>query len=106
MELPVAADTKAKAGYDFIEAQTAAALRPTGRRALEITLPMDGTVHHFSKLKDHAVLEIEIERVGDAKTAGRLLCLTGGLLLWLGVWWWTAKRKQKARTTSSALRTV
>ncbi len=90
---------------DFIPVQSAAALRPTGRRALEITLPMDGTAHHFSKLKDHAMLQVEIERVGDAKTAGRVGFLVIGLLLWLGVWWMT-KRKQKARTTSSALRSV
>lgn len=102
MELPVAADAKGKAGYDFIEAQTAAALRPTGRRALEITLPMDGTAHHFSKLKDHAVLQVEIEQLGDAKTAGRLLCLTGGLLLWLGVWWWVERRQGRNRVAVRA----
>lgn len=108
MELPVAADAKKKAkeegwkrdsdGDDksklgLVLAQTVESLRPTGRRALEITLPMDGTAHHFSKLKDHAVLEIEIERIGDARTTSRLLCLAGGLLLWAAVWWWTAKRK-------------
>ncbi|MDP1591135.1 MAG: hypothetical protein Q8M07_25495, partial [Prosthecobacter sp.] len=107
MERPSQPEDKAKEGReldgkaeatklgrgDFIPAQTAAALRPTGRRALEITLPMDGTAHHFSKLKDHAVLEIEIERVGDAKTAGRVGFLVAGLLLWLGVWWWMTKRQ-------------
>jgi autotransporter-associated beta strand protein len=97
MELPATGDAKAKEQLgDLILVQTVESLRPTGRRALEITLPMDGTVHHFSKLKDHAVLEIEIERLGDAKTAGRLFCLTGGLLLWLGVWWWTMKRQRTA----------
>jgi len=107
MELPAGADTKAKEQLgDLILAQTVESLRPTGRRALEITLPMDGTAHHFSKLKDHAVLEIEIERVGDARTTGRVGFLVAGLLSWLGVWWWTTKRKQKVRTTSSALRTV
>ena len=116
VELPVSGDAKQKADKDakpmaeakgevsrleqlgdksasIVMAQTVQSLRPTGRRALEIELPMDGTVHHFSKLKDHAVLKVEIERLGDARTTSRLLCLTGGLLLWLGVWWWTAKRQ-------------
>jgi len=82
-------------GEDFITAQTAAALRPTGRRALEITLPMDGTAHHFSKLKDHAVLEIDIERIGDARTTSRVLSLIGGLLLCAIAWWWTARRESR-----------
>lgn len=93
MELPAA---KAKADVALVLAQTVESLRPTGRRALEITLPMDGEAHHFSKLKDHAVLEIEIKQLGDARTASRLFCLVGGLLLWLGVWWWTAKRQRDA----------
>jgi hypothetical protein len=51
---------------DITLAQTVASLRPTGRRALGIDLPLDGTVHHFSKLKDHAVLEIEIQSPAPA----------------------------------------
>jgi len=78
---------------EVVLAQTVQSLRPTGRRALEIVLPLDGTAHHFSKLKDHAVLEIEIERHGDPRTTGRVIALAGGLLLWLGVWWWTARRR-------------
>lgn len=72
-------------------AQTVASLRPTGRRALSIDLPLDGTVHHFSKLKDHAVLTVEIERLGDGKTAGRIGFLVAGMLLWLGIGWKTRK---------------
>ena len=75
-------------------AQTVESLRPTGRRALGIELPLDGTAHHFSKLKDHAVLEVAIQRMGDPKTTSRLLCLTGGLLLWLAVGWKLKRRSQ------------
>ncbi|OYW71548.1 MAG: hypothetical protein B7Z37_27470, partial [Verrucomicrobia bacterium 12-59-8] len=75
-----------------ILAQTVESLRPTGRRALGIDLPLDGTAHHFSKLKDHAVLEVAIQRVGDPKTTSRLLCLTGGLLLWAGIGWKLKRR--------------
>ena len=78
-------------------AQTVASLRPTGRRALGIDLPLDGTVHHFSKLKDHAVLEIEIKRFGDPKTTSRLLGLVGGLLLWLVIGWKLKRRSRLAQ---------
>lgn len=74
-------------------AQTVESLRPTGRRALGIELPLDGTAHHFSKLKDHAVLEIALKRVGDPKTTSRLLCLTGGLLLWAAIGWKLKRRR-------------
>jgi hypothetical protein len=74
-------------------AQTVESLRPTRRRALGIELPLDGTAHHFSKLKDHAVLEIALKRVGDPKTTSRLLCLTGGLLLWLAIGWKLKRRR-------------
>jgi len=93
MEQSVKADLAKDSDDDVIRAQTVAALRPTGRRALEIALPLDGTAHHFSKLKDHAVLSVEIGRLGDSQTTARLLVLSGGLLLWIGVWWWTAKRR-------------
>ena len=75
-------------------AQTVESLRPTGRRALGIELPLDGTAHHFSKLKDHAVLEVAIQRVGDPKTTSRLLYLSGGLLLWLAIGWKLKRRSQ------------
>jgi hypothetical protein len=75
-------------------AQTVESLRPTGRRALGIELPLDGTTHHFSKLKDHAVLEVAIQRMGDPKTTSRLLCLSGGLLLWLAIGWKLKRRSQ------------
>ncbi|WP_395738215.1 autotransporter-associated beta strand repeat-containing protein [Prosthecobacter sp.] len=73
-------------------AQTVESLRPTGRRALGIDLPLDGTAHHFSKLKDHAVLEVAIQRVGDPKTNSRLIGLTLGLLLWAGIGWKMKRR--------------
>jgi len=75
-------------------AQTVESLRPTGRRALGIDLPLDGTAHHFSKLKDHAVLEVAIQRMGDPKTTTRLLYLSGGLLLWLAIGWKLKRRSQ------------
>ncbi|MEI6882791.1 MAG: hypothetical protein WCK82_15840, partial [Bacteroidota bacterium] len=107
VNLPMAEDAKKKADQvidGFVDgmerddraltlAQTVESLRPTGRRALGIDLPLDGTAHHFSKLKDHAVLEIALKRVGDPKTTSRLLCLTGGLLLWLAIGWKLKRRR-------------
>ncbi|MDB6005685.1 MAG: hypothetical protein JWR15_2672, partial [Prosthecobacter sp.] len=102
-DLPEAKDAKRKGDSDGDEmerlpvlAQTVESLRPTGRRALGIDLPLDGTAHHFSKLKDHAVLEVAIKRVGDPKTTSRLVCLAGGLLLWVGIGW---KLKRRSRQT-------
>ena len=106
---PMAEDAKKKADQvidGFVEgkeradraltlAQTVESLRPTGRRALGIELPLNGTAHHFSKLKDHAVLDIAIKRIGDPKTTSRLLGLSGGLLLWAAIGW-KLKRRSKA----------
>lgn len=101
--IPMKAEAPRKADADGREqdrtltlAQTVESLRPTGRRALGIDLPLNGTAHHFSKLKDHAVLEVQIQRQGDPKTTARLLCLTGGLLLW-GAIGWKLKRRNSVR---------
>ena len=93
---PVADDDgKERTDRALTLAQTVESLRPTGRRALGIELPLNGTAHHFSKLKDHAVLDIAIKRIGDPKTTSRLLGLSGGLLLWLAIGW-KLKRRSKA----------
>ncbi len=89
-------DGKERADRALTLAQTVESLRPTGRRALGIELPLNGTAHHFSKLKDHAVLEVAIKRMGDPKTTSRLLCLTGGLLLWAAIGWKMKRRSQVA----------
>ena len=91
---PVPEDDGRENDRALILAQTVESLRPTGRRALGIDLPLSGTPHHFSKLKDHAVLEVTIQRLGDPKTTSRLLCLTGGMLLWLAIGWKLKRRSQ------------
>jgi hypothetical protein len=88
-------DGKERTDRALTLAQTVESLRPTGRRSLGIELPLNGTAHHFSKLKDHAVLDIAIKRIGDPKTTSRLLGLSGGLLLWLAIGW-KLKRRSKA----------
>ncbi len=68
-------------------------LKPTGRHALEIALPTDGTAHHFSKLKDHAVLEITLKSLSKPQTTSRAIYLTLGLLICFGAWRWSTKRE-------------
>lgn len=45
-----------------LEAQVSSQLRATGRRSLMIDVPADGSAYHFRKLKDHAVLELNLRR--------------------------------------------
>lgn len=37
-------------------------LRPTGRRSLQVEVPLVGETYHFRKLKDHAVLDLALKR--------------------------------------------
>jgi len=70
-------------------------LRPTGRHALDISPPTDGAAHHFSKLKDHAVLEIHLKSIGKPQTTSRAIYLTLGLLICFGAWRWSNKREAR-----------
>jgi hypothetical protein len=63
-------------------AQSAEFLRPTGRRSLMIDVPADGEVRHFTKLKDHAVLELEIDEPWQAGTTSNLIWLGLALAVW------------------------
>ena len=57
-------------------------LKPQGRVSMPVDVPLTGTVYHFRKLKDHAALELDIEKPlePDRKIALWLL-LAGGLAL-------------------------
>ncbi len=70
-------------------------LKPTGRHALEIALPTEGVAHHFSKLKDHAVLEITLKSLSKPQTTSRAIYLTLGLLACFGAWRWSTKRQAR-----------
>lgn len=63
-------------------AQSAEFLRPTGRRSLMIDVPVEGEVRHFTKLKDHAVLELDLDEPWQAGTTSNLIWLGLALALW------------------------
>jgi len=84
-EMPKADDGNAfrKSGTGTLTlAQSAEFLRPTGRRSLMIDVPVDGEVRHFTKLKDHAVLEIYLDKPWQAGTTSNLIWLGLALALW------------------------
>lgn len=57
-------------------------LKPQGRVSLPVEVPLTGTVYHFRKLKDHATLELDIDKPlePERKTALWVL-LAGGAVL-------------------------
>ncbi|HYF37040.1 MAG TPA: hypothetical protein VD994_17205, partial [Prosthecobacter sp.] len=67
-----------------VTAQTVESLRPTGRRSLALEVPQQGEARHFSKLKDHAVLELKIGRPWEPKRTRSAWILGLGALVLLG----------------------
>lgn len=57
-------------------------LRPTGRRSLQVEVPLVGETYHFRKLKDHAVLDLSLKpESSSAKTFQQTMFGAG-----LGAW--------------------
>ncbi|MBL9180636.1 MAG: hypothetical protein JNN17_00725, partial [Verrucomicrobiaceae bacterium] len=86
-------EQKQEADAPQIPAEMPQALKPTGRHALDIEPPAEGVVHHYSKLKDHAVLEITLKLESKQGQTARVVFLCGGLLLCAGLWRWTGARR-------------
>ena len=93
--VPVAPDAKRKAnesseGFDApqnpqsfgLEAQVTSQLRATGRRSLMVDVPSDGQAYHFRKLKDHAVLELNLRKAWTSEQKTTALWLGVGLAAW------------------------
>ena len=68
---PVAPETKA-----------VSQLRPTGRRSLEVEVPLTGEVWHFRKLKDHAVLDLNLRQDAAENKRSQTKFFGFGLLIW------------------------
>ena len=47
-----------------------------------IEVPADGEVRHFTKLKDHAVLELDLDEPWQQGTTSNLIWLGLALALW------------------------
>lgn len=74
--------------------QQVESLRATGRRSLLIEVPTVGQVRHFTKLKDHAILELELDSPWDLEKILSGCLLSVGLL---GFAAWTWQNHQRAR---------
>jgi hypothetical protein len=56
-------------------------LKPVGRVSLAVEVPLDGREFHFSKLKDHAWIEVSLAKPLERRQMHALWMLGGGLLL-------------------------
>ncbi|MBK8091879.1 MAG: hypothetical protein IPK32_07820 [Verrucomicrobiaceae bacterium] len=56
--------------------------KATGKHSLALTLPTGGEAHHFTKLKDHAVLELTLKPAPKANSTARWIALGAALLVW------------------------
>lgn len=72
-------------------------LKPQGRVSLPIDVPLNGTVYHFRKLKDHAALELDIDKPLEPQRKVVLWILAGGALVVAGVEWAGRKRRSRSR---------
>ncbi len=57
-------------------------LKPVGRVSLAVEVPLEGTVHHFRKLKDHALIELTVIKPMESRQTSALwMLLIGGAIL-------------------------
>ncbi len=57
-------------------------LRPTGRRSLQVEVPLVGETYHFRKLKDHAVLDLALKRESSSAKTFQQTMFGAGLGAW------------------------
>ena len=73
-------------------------LKPVGRVSLAVEVPLEGTVYHFRKLKDHALIEMDVKKPLESRQTNALWTLAGGGVVLLGIealTRWRRKRKSK-----------
>ena len=71
-------------------------LKPVGRVSLAVEVPLEGTVYHFRKLKDHALIEMDVKKPLESRQTNALWTLAGGGVVLLGIeslTRWRRKRK-------------
>ena len=83
-----------------LEAQVSSQLRATGRRSLLVEVPSDGQAYHFRKLKDHAVLELRLQKAWTAEQKSTAIWLGVGL----GVWGLVTRVTNRRRRTIESVR--
>ena len=57
-------------------------LRPTGRRSLQVEVPLVGETYHFRKLKDHAVLDLTLKPQRSSTKTFQQTMFGAGLGAW------------------------
>ncbi|MBL9145600.1 MAG: autotransporter-associated beta strand repeat-containing protein [Verrucomicrobiaceae bacterium] len=57
-------------------------LRPTGRRSLQVEVPLVGETYHFRKLKDHAVLDLTLKPQSSSAKRVQQTMFGAGLGAW------------------------
>ena len=65
-----------------IDKTLAQQLKPVGRVSLAVQVPLEGTVYHFRKLKDHAQIEAKVKQQPDPRTFRALWILAAGALVY------------------------
>jgi hypothetical protein len=79
---------------DFL--QPTPQLRATGRRSMQVEMPLTANTFHFRKLKDHAVLEVSLTNPASAEQRRRFWIFLGSLA-GVGLIWIVGQRKAKTR---------
>jgi len=56
--------------------------RASGKHSLALNLPTGGEAHHFTKLKDHAVVELTLQKAEKPGSKAQWIALGLALLVW------------------------
>jgi hypothetical protein len=77
-------------------------LKPQGRVSMPADVPLTGSVYHFRKLKDHAALELDIEKPLEPDRKLALWFLLGGGLVLAFIAWLGRKRGATPETATAS----
>jgi hypothetical protein len=74
--------TEQRAEEPVAEKQAYFGNRASGKHSLALLLPTGGEAYHFTKLKDHAVVEVELKKAAKTGTKSQWIALGAALLIW------------------------
>lgn len=74
--------TEQRAEEPVAEQQAYFGNRASGKHSLALPLPTGGEAYHFTKLKDHAVVEVELKKAAKTGTKSQWIALGAALLIW------------------------
>ena len=79
----------------YLTTQAVNQLRPTGRRSLQIEVPLTGKTFHFRKLKDHAVLDLTLKHPWQEGKTEQATAFGIGLGIWGLLVLFSARRRKR-----------